>query len=101
MTPSPRIGKALAMNLWINTYIARETESAYGVAPCERGTYDVASNRFLWIPKAKVDEMDESLLPDMSIVMQGESIERVATPMSLLVNAEFLAKVKADCYAYS
>ena len=86
--------------MWINAYVARETDAAYGVAPCLRGTFDVASTKYLWIPKGKVTESDETTLRDMPIVMQGETIERIATPMSFLVDAEFLAKVKADQYAY-
>ena len=88
------------MDLWINAFVARETESAYGVAPCERGTFDVASNRFLWIPKGKVVESSETLLRDREIQMHGESVVRVATPMSFLVGAEFLAKVKADQFGF-
>jgi hypothetical protein len=88
------------MALWINTFVARETESAYGVAPCERGTFDVASNRFLWIPKGKVVESSETVLRDREIQMHNESVVRVATPMSFLVDAEFLAKVKADQFAF-
>jgi hypothetical protein len=89
------------MALWINAFVARETEAAYGVAPCARGTFDIASDKYLWIPKGKVVESDETLLRDREIVMHGESVERVATPRSFLVDADFLAKVKADCYAYS
>lgn len=87
-------------NLWINCYVARETDSAYGVAPCERGTFNVASNKFLWIPKGKISESDETTLMDKPITMHGESVERIATPMAFLVDADFLAKVKAEEYAY-
>lgn len=86
--------------MWINAYVARETEASYGVAPCLRGTFDVASTKYLWIPKGKVTESDETVLRDINITMDKESIERIATPMSFLVDAEFLAKVKADQYAY-
>ena len=86
--------------MWINAYVARETESAYGVAPCLRGTFDTASTKYLWIPKGKVSESDETTLRDINIIMHGETIDRIATPMSFLVDAEFLAKVKADQYAY-
>lgn len=86
--------------LWINAFVARETESAYGVAPCARGTFEVASNKYLWIPKGKVTESDETTLRDINITMDKESVERIATPMSFLVDADFLAKVKADQYAY-
>ena len=86
--------------MWINAYVARETDAAYGVAPCLRGTFDVASTKYLWIPKGKVTESDETVLRDINITMDKESIERIATPMSFLVDAEFLAKVKADQYAY-
>lgn len=88
------------MALWINAFVARETEAALGVAVCERGTFEVASNRFLWIPKGKVVESSETMLRDKEIQMHGESVVRVATPMSFLVNKEFLEKVKADQFAY-
>lgn len=87
--------------LWINAFVARETEAAYGVALCARGTFDVVSNKFLWLPKGKVVESDETLLKDQEIQMHGESLARVATPMSFLVDSDFLAKVKADQHAYS
>ena len=86
--------------LWINAFVARETDAAYGVAACERGTFNVASNRFLWIPKGKVQESSETVLREAEIQMHGESVVRVATPMSFLVDTNFLAKVKADQYAY-
>ena len=86
--------------MWINAYVARETEAAYGVALCARGTFDVVSNKDVWLLKGKVVESDETLLRDCNIQMNGESIERIATPMSFLVDSEILAKVKADQQAY-
>lgn len=86
--------------LWINAFVARETEAAYGVAPCARGTFDVASNKYLWIPKGKVTEIDETLVLDRKITMDKETVERIASPRSFLVDADFLTKVKADQYAF-
>lgn len=86
--------------LWINAFVARETEAAYGVAPCARGTFDVASLAFLWIPKGKVAESDETNLMDKKLTMKGESLERNCTPMTFLVDSDFLEKVKALDYAF-
>lgn len=86
---------------WINCYIVAEKELAYGVAPCAANTFEVASNKFLWVPKSKVALVRESDLKSKEIQMHNESVVRVGIPSSLGIDNEFLAKVKADQYAFS
>ena len=94
------LGRITMSNFWINCYVARETEAAYGVALCKRGTFEVDSVKFTWIPKAKIAEPDETTLMDIEITMHNESVVRVATPMSFLVDAAFLEKIKAIDYGF-
>lgn len=70
-------------------YIVRETEAAVAFvrAPLTAGM------KPLWVPRRKIEAMAEHDLPSASIDMAGESLRRMGTPVTLQIDATFLAKV--------
>lgn len=75
------------MTRTLTGYIARETEAAIGFL----ATADIAKP--LWIPRKKIASMIERDEMSASVQLAGETIQRVATPVTLEVDAAFLEKV--------
>lgn len=70
-------------------YIVRETEAAVAFVRAPL----TAQMKPLWVPRKKILDMQEHDLASASIDMAGESLRRNGTPVTLSIDAEFLAKV--------
>jgi len=72
-------------------YIVRQTEKAIGVVTLPA----MGPKKMLWVPRAKIESMNEidTYSPLFEIV--GEKFRRQSIPVNLQVNAEWLAKVQA------
>jgi hypothetical protein len=69
-------------------YIARETEAAVAFfrAPLN-------GEKEFWVPRKKILAFKEHDLPSVSVQLSNESIRRMATPVTLEIDAAFLTKV--------
>lgn len=70
-------------------YIVRETEAAVAFVRAPL----TAQMKPLWVPRRKIESMQELDLASTSIDIHGESLRRIGTPVNLNVDAAFLAKV--------
>ncbi len=70
-------------------YIVRETEAAVAFVRAPL----TADMKPLWVPRKKILTTQEHDLPSASIGLAGESLRRVGTPVTLDIDAAFLAKV--------
>jgi hypothetical protein len=70
-------------------YIVRETEAAVAFVRAPL----TAQMKPLWVPRRKIEAMQELDLPSLSVDIAGESLRRVGTPVNLNVDEAFLAKV--------
>ena len=70
-------------------YVVRETEKAVAFVRAPL----TAQMKPLWVPRAKIESMEEHDLASVSIDIAGEPMRRMGTPVTLAISAEFLAKV--------
>lgn len=70
-------------------YIVRETEAAVAFVRAPL----TAQMKPLWVPRRKIESMQELDLASTSIDIHGESLRRIGTPVNLNVDAAFLQKV--------
>ena len=70
-------------------YIVRETEAAVAFVRAPL----TAQMKPLWVPRRKIEAMQELDLDSMSIDIAGESYRRMGTPVNLEIDAAFLEKV--------
>lgn len=70
-------------------YIVRETEAAVAFVRAPL----TAQMKPLWVPRKKIESMQELDLASTSIDIHGESLRRIGTPVNLSVDAAFLQKV--------
>lgn len=70
-------------------YIVRETEAAVAFVRAPL----TAQMKPLWVPRRKIVDMQEHDLPSLSVDIAGESLRRMGTPVTLEIDAAFLAKV--------
>ena len=80
----------------LNAIVARETEKA--VALVIRGEHRGEAVKPLYMPRSKgsVTETDES---SIRVCLAGEKIARQGVPVTVEIDAEFLAKVRPDLLA--
>ena len=71
-------------------YIARETDKAVAFILREDAQNGVKP---LWIPRAKIDAMEELDELSKSITLAGEKIARICTPAYIDVDNLFLRKI--------
>ena len=71
-------------------YIARETEAA--VAFVQRPL--TADMKPLWIPRKKISQLIERDSLSANVQLAGERVRRLAYPVDLEIDAEWLAKIQ-------
>ena len=72
----------------ISGYIARETEKAVAFVATTK------TEKPLWIPRSKILAMVERDDLSANVQLAGERIRRVATPVDLEIDAEWMAKIQ-------
>lgn len=70
-------------------YIVRETDAAVAFVRAPL----TAQMKPLWVPRSKIESMQEHDLASVSVDMAGEKIRRMGTPVTLAIDSAFLAKV--------
>jgi hypothetical protein len=70
-------------------YIVRETEAAVAFIKAPL----TAEMKPLWVPRKKIESMQEHDLLSVSIDIAGETYRRMGKPVTLAIDAAFLAKV--------
>ena len=70
-------------------YIVRETEAAVAFVRAPLS----AQMKPLWVPRRKIEAMEELDLASASIYIAGESLRRMGTPVNLQIDEAFLAKI--------
>ena len=78
------------MTIKLSGFIARETEKAIAFIGIDADHIDAKP---FWIPRKKISSVIELDTPDVDIQLKGESISRLATPVSIEVDSAFAEKV--------
>lgn len=77
-------------------FIVAESEKALGFVPCLNGDLSKPESKVLWTPRAKVVACKEFDLPSRNVKLESEPMPRVGVPVNLMIDPEFLAKVKRE-----
>jgi hypothetical protein len=72
-------------------YIVRQTEKAIGVVTLPA----MGAKKLLWVPRAKIESMNEIDTYSPLFEVEGEKFRRQSIPVNLHMDAEWLAKVQA------
>lgn len=73
----------------LDGYIARETEAAVAFVQLPL----IGVKKPLWIPRKKIVSMIEQDALSVNVELAGESVRRMAFPVKVEVQVEFLKKV--------
>ena len=79
------------MTRTLTGYIARETEAAVAFVQLPL----IGEHKPLWIPRKKIASLVERDDMSANVQLAGETIRRLATPVTVEVDAAFLEKVGA------
>jgi hypothetical protein len=79
------------MTRTLTGYIARETEAAVAFVQLPL----IADHKPLWIPRKKIASLIERDEKGVNVQLAGETIQRIATPVAVEIDAAFLEKVGA------
>jgi hypothetical protein len=71
-------------------FIARETEKAIAVVQLPLA----GEHKPLWIPRKKIASLVERDDRSASVQLKGEGVRRLAYPVDLEIDAEWLAKIQ-------
>jgi hypothetical protein len=74
----------------LSGYVARETEKAIALVRLPL----IGEHKPLWIPRKKIASLIERDELSSSVQLAGESVRRLAYPVDLEIDAEWLAKIE-------
>ena len=77
-------------------FIVAQSEKAIGFIPCANGDLSKPESKVLWTPRAKVVTCKEFDLASREVKIDSEPMPRIGTPVNLIIDPDFLAKVKRE-----